>query len=201
MIKWRDESGETLIESLTSISIVGFVLLALIAAVTLSMSLTTILKAQSASQTAGRSIFEAVSAYTIPKSTPLVVSGVCNTTVTNNLTTVATAAASGNTNATLNSGAIAYNLVVIGADSSGNPTTTLYPCSSLGGHPLANAGESAAAIEVDLPVTATGHVTFDSNGNAIDPATGAKTPTQDKVTTTTASFPATLKAYVYQSIT
>ncbi|MEI6374640.1 MAG: type II secretion system protein [Actinomycetes bacterium] len=178
------ERGETLIESLVSIGIVGIVVVALIGAVTLSGSLTTILRAQSASQSAGRSVYEAVSSFTVPKSTPLYSNGACNSTVTGQLAAVAQAAAANNSDVALNSAGITFGLVVVSVDSNAVMTQTVYPCTALAGHPVASAGEAATAIQVSLPVTAVGHSTVDKgNGNVVR---------------TEATFPSVLKANVYQ---
>ncbi len=181
------ERGETLIESLVSIGIVGLVVVALIGAVTLSGSLTTILRAQSASQSAGLSVYEAVSSFTVPKSTPLYSNGACNSAVTNQLKAVAQAAATSNSGVTLDSAGITFGLAVVSVDSSGNKIQTVYPCTALAGHPLASAGEAATALQVSLPVTAVGRTTVDKgNGNIVR---------QD------ATFQSVLKANVYQGVT
>ncbi len=178
------ERGETLIESLVSIGIVGLVVVALIGAVTLSGSLTTILRAQSASQSAGRSVYEAVSSFTVPKSTRLYSNGACNGTVTGQLAAVAQAAAANNSDVTLDAAGITFGLVVVSVDSNAVMTQTVYPCTALAGHPVASAGEAATAIQVSLPVTAVGHTTVDKgNGNVVR---------------TEATFPSVLKANVYQ---
>ncbi len=185
------DRGETLIESLVSIGIVGLVVIALIGAVTLSGSLTTILRAQSASQSAGRSVYEAVSSFVVPKATPLYrndantgKASICNTTLTAQLTAVASAAAAGSAGVTLDTAGITYGLVVVSVDSNATMTQTVYPCTSLAGHPNASAGEAATALQVTLPVTAMGHTTTDL-GNG-------------KVVRRDVSFPSVLKANVYQ---
>lgn len=182
----RGDSGETLLESLVSLTIIGAVLLVLIGAVTLSGSLTTILKAQTISNTAGRSVYEAVSGYEVPKGTPLVVSGACNTSVTNQLLTVAQDAAAASPNVTLNTSGITFGLVVLSVNSSGAQVQTVYPCGALAGHPIASQGEAAVAIEVGLPVTATGTLSVDRGDGTVE---------RREV-----SFPSTLRALVFQGI-
>jgi len=184
--RWRDDSGETLVESLVSVVIVGTVLLALIGAVMLSGSLTTLLRAQSNSQVAGRAVFEAVSAYQIPKSTPLVASGACNTAILTPLGSIVDSAYTSSSSMVTQPSAPTYSLVVISADATGATVSATYPCASLGSHPDVSLGEIASAIAVTLPVQSAANL-------SVRQADGS-------VKRSTSTFATTLTAYVYQAI-
>ena len=183
---WHDDSGETLVESLVSIVIVGTVLLALIGSVMLSGSLTTLLRAQSTSQVAGRAVYEAVSAYQIPTSTPLVAGGACNAAILTPLGSIVASAYASSGDTVTQPSAPTYSLVVISADANGALVSATYPCASLGSHPDSSAGEIATAIAVTLPVQSAANL-------AVQQANGS-------VTRSTSTFATTLTAYVYQGI-
>ena len=210
------ERGETLIESLVSIGIVGIVVVALIGAVTLSGSLTTILRAQSESQMAGGAVAQAVSSYRAPKAWSLTVLGTnnqrqCNSKLTDLTTSpimkVARDSVAGNTNVSLDEAGTKFFVAVQGS----NYSFTMYSCNPLdtkdcqlpedpanpvdkrtpfGGpllnHPDASAGESEQYLEVCLPVTAQGHTTV-SLGNG-------------QVNRQDATFPAQVQALVQRGV-
>ena len=106
------EAGETLLEGITAVTIIGLVVVVMIGAITLSISLGSIRQAQVRSQTVGRSIYEATSADRIPASTAVSCSAYSSVnTVINNAA---------------NSGTNARTLTVTGF-SSGNPPATMTP--------------------------------------------------------------------------
>ena len=152
------EAGETLLEGITAVTIIGLVVVVMIGAITLSISLGSIRQAQVRSQTVGRSIYEATSAYRIPASTPVSCSAYSsvNTVInnaanagTNARTLTVTGFTSGNSPSTMT--AADYTLIYL--DPASGSAVQRVSCADPSPFSAAN-GDVAIGLEAKFKVTA-----------------------------------------------
>jgi len=194
----RDDSGETLVESLISIGVVGVVIVALVGGVMFAGSASTMLKAEGASIASGRSLSKALSAYRIPATTPWLVGGQCNPALVNSSTGSLPRVVTAALNTTNGSGqkplasslagppTLSYAMVVAYPDN-GVTETREEPCDGGAIEVDRTAGEAIVAMKVTMQVTALGHLTSRNN------STG-ETERVD------AEVPATVTTYLYRGL-